>query len=599
MFSYGEDNIFVVSPNVTQLIGKNGDGKSSIAAIIEELLYNKNSRGIKKGDIANRYTDRKGYEGYVDFSVGGVDYRVSKVVASSSKVTLTQDGEDISGHTATQTYKNIESLLKMDFNTFTKLAYQSMVSSLDFLSATDANRKKFLVSLLGLEKYVEAEKSLKEALKDSKSELDEAQGSLAVITTWLEKNSNIPEAKETIPVPEHDPSIEDILVNRKAELSNTTLHNKVVKENLQNIKAYESIKEVPEAPISSECSTDILSEKTKASETTAVLKAAKTSAKAQVTKVASIKENCHACGSPLDVGDKASMLEDAETELEKAEAALTEATDRLTEISTRFSETREEEILHENFLKYLSDLKVAEAKLDSSKPTELFSAKDLEDTIADLKKRISDKQALIDNAINYNTSVTASNATIDYKQKQLEEFKADLLKKQVLVEDVSNIHTRLDVLAKALGNKGLIAYKVESMVKVFENLINEYLQVLADGEFALGFSVEDTKLVLNTYNRGAIVDIKSLSSGEFNRVNTATLLAVRKMMTSISKTDLNLLILDEVVSVLDQQGKDTLIEVLLKEPNLSSVVVSHGYEHPLASKVTVRKENKISRLYNE
>ena len=42
-FSYGKDNKidFVAAP-LTQLVGKNGHGKSSIALILEEVLFNKN-----------------------------------------------------------------------------------------------------------------------------------------------------------------------------------------------------------------------------------------------------------------------------------------------------------------------------------------------------------------------------------------------------------------------------------------------------------------------------------------------------------------------------------------------------------------------------
>ena len=61
-FSYGDNNeLDLDSSNVTQIIGKNGMGKSSIPLIIEEVLYNKNSKGIKKADIPNRYIN-DGYD---------------------------------------------------------------------------------------------------------------------------------------------------------------------------------------------------------------------------------------------------------------------------------------------------------------------------------------------------------------------------------------------------------------------------------------------------------------------------------------------------------------------------------------------------------
>ena len=66
-FSYGPNNELDLDDNtVTQIIGTNGMGKSSIPLIIEEVLYNKNSKGIKKADIPNRYIN-KGYNISLNF----------------------------------------------------------------------------------------------------------------------------------------------------------------------------------------------------------------------------------------------------------------------------------------------------------------------------------------------------------------------------------------------------------------------------------------------------------------------------------------------------------------------------------------------------
>ena len=46
-FSYGPDNVLDLSDNsVTQILGTNGMGKSSIPLIIEEALYNKNVKKL-------------------------------------------------------------------------------------------------------------------------------------------------------------------------------------------------------------------------------------------------------------------------------------------------------------------------------------------------------------------------------------------------------------------------------------------------------------------------------------------------------------------------------------------------------------------------
>ena len=51
----------------------------------------------------------------------------------------------------------------------------------------------------------------------------------------------------------------------------------------------------------------------------------------------------------------------------------------------------------------------------------------------------------------------------------------------------------------------------------------------------------------------------------------------------------------EVIAVLDDAGREKLVEVLLKE-DLNTYIVSHGWTHPLLDKVEVVKSGNISRL---
>lgn len=598
MLSYGDDIIFNVSERVTQLVAPNGYGKSSIPTILEELLFNKNSRGVKKADIANWYTDKEGYSGFVEFSEGEDTYRLAKTVKSTAKVVLTKNGEDISGHTTTQTYKLIEQIMGMDFSTFTKLVYQSTTSSLDFLRATDANRKKFLVSLLGLTEYAEAEEALKEAFKAEKGELEKIQGAVNTISSWITNNGNVPPDLTELPVPELDPNIETILSDTVAQSKNINLHNQTAKENLANISAYEALiaKEVPETADNTVKLRDNEQKLSEAQREYTTLKAKVTMAEAEYQKVHAIKENCHVCGSSLGVHNKQDMLTSAAAVLEDLTIAFEDSSEVLAQISKIVNESKSEYQAFVRYNKYKTDVELAESRLDSTKPTQIEDVQKLNNTITSLQSEISiTKKAILD-ATNHNAKVSSQNATFEYRRQELVKFKFQLEEEQAKLENAKLRAHRMEVLVKAMGNKGLISYKIESMVKVFEDLINQYLQVLSGGEFALTFSVEDSKLVLELYKSSRLVDIKSLSSGEFNKVNTATLLAVRKLMTAVSKVDINLLFLDEVISVLDVQARDTLVEVLLQEHNLNSIMVSHEYTHPLANTVNIYKDNDISRL---
>ena len=173
--------------------------------------------------------------------------------------------------------------------------------------------------------------------------------------------------------------------------------------------------------------------------------------------------------------------------------------------------------------------------------------------------------------------------------KELKELKTDL---DEVIEEVAD----LEVLKKIFSTNGLLAYKIESLVKELEVLVNEYLGDLSDGRFNLEFAVAQDKLNVVITDEGNEVNILSLSTGELAKVNTSTLLAIRRLMNSISSSKINVLFLDEVISVLDDLGKERLVEVLLKEQDLNTYAVSHGWSHPLVAKIEVVKEDNISRL---
>jgi ABC-type molybdenum transport system ATPase subunit/photorepair protein PhrA len=67
-------------------------------------------------------------------------------------------------------------------------------------------------------------------------------------------------------------------------------------------------------------------------------------------------------------------------------------------------------------------------------------------------------------------------------------------------------------------------------------------------------------------------------------------------MQSLSQNRINLLILDETIETLDVEGKERLVEVLLGEENLNTLLVSHGFTHPLVEKLQVTKRKNISKL---
>ena len=67
-------------------------------------------------------------------------------------------------------------------------------------------------------------------------------------------------------------------------------------------------------------------------------------------------------------------------------------------------------------------------------------------------------------------------------------------------------------------------------------------------------------------------------------------------MSKLGGSSINLLFLDEITGVLDDEGKDKLIEVLQNESNLNVFLISHDFTHPLIDKISIVKEDNISSI---
>ena len=226
----------------------------------------------------------------------------------------------------------------------------------------------------------------------------------------------------------------------------------------------------------------------------------------------------------------------------------------------------------------------------------LIDAVWLQDNIEKLEEKIAETQSEIQVIMKENEKRAARNTRIQVIQEQTKEFETELNGIQEKLSKISAKLSNLEILKRAFSTSGLIAYKIENLVKDLEDMTNDYLAELSDGRFSINFVVNNDKLNVEITDNGKTVAITALSSGELTRVNTATLIAIRKLMSSISKSRINVLFLDEVINVLDEAGREKLVEILLKEEELNTYVVSHGWTHPLLDKIEVIKENNISRL---
>ena len=590
-FSYGSDNVLELNESiVTQLVGTNGTGKSSIPLILEEVLFNKNSKGIKKADIPNREVNN-GYDISLSFSVNDDEYLIDVIRRTNIKVKLYKNKEDISSHTATATYKTLEEIIGIDFKTFSQIVYQNTNASLQFLTATDTNRKKFLIDLLQLDNYVKFFDVFKELSRNLAGDVSRIQGKIDTIDKWLSDNyledtSLLSKMELPFYSEEDEESLRSLQIEFEniSEITKKINQNNLYKSQLESIdlglaKEYVSKNEWQDTEQLVE---DIGELKSQAGQEVRMIK--------KYMDLLDVDDaGCPTCGQDIDTAF-------IEQELKRHEETKEEYMAQLELVNDNLAEINKANLLFKEMQQKISSWEEIYRQINHTLPTEVPNDTELTEKITKLKTRINDRRSRVEEVIAENERIERHNTRLAIIEEQQTDFEEQLAS---LTADITEVEDKLgyvEILKKAFSTNGLLAYKIENLVKDLEELTNEYLAELSDGRFSLQFVVLNDKLNVEIDDNGKTVDILALSAGELARVNTSTLLAIRKLMSSISKSRINVLFLDEVTNVLDEQGKERLVEILLREENLNTYIVSHGWTHPLLSKIDIIKEQKISRL---
>ena len=591
-FSYGEGNeLRLDDATLTQLVGTNGVGKSSIPLILEEVLFNKNSKNVKKADIANRYVN-KGYDITLDFSVDADDYTISVTRRGNIKCKLTKNGEDISSHTAINTYKTLGEILGIDFKTFTQLVYQNTNTSLQFLTATDTNRKKFLIDLLKLDGYVELFEMFKEAVKNTTSELSSLEGKISTVQKWLSNNKlETTTLYEKLNLPKISEDDEQSLRSLQLEIENISEKNRKINTNNQLKQQLKSIDLEHYQKIVEElqCEKDLSTHQVAIGS----WKSEETRFKAEMAKYKKLLDIpnaiCPTCEQPIT---EVKVLE----EHDKWAAKCLEAVENLNRYKGELEVLKNENALYREAAQKITEWENLYRSVDSGLPSAVLDKQELENEVATIRSRIQKARSELEEVIAENEKRERHNTKVGIILEQTQEFENELKELQTSLKSLEQEANVLEVLKKAFSTNGLLAYKIESLVKELEELTNVYLTEFSDGRFSINFVVENDKLNVEVTDNGKPIDILALSSGELARVNIATLVAIRKLMTSISRSQINVLFLDEVNQALDEMGKEKVVEILLQEDSLNTYLVSHGWTHPLLEKIEIIKEDNISRL---
>ena len=594
LFSYGSDNTINFSDNkITQLTAPNGSGKTSIAMILQETLFNKNIKSIKKNDLLNRWSKSKSWSSSLDFDIDNVNYVISvKRTGASTKIELKEGGVDISDHKVLDTYKKIQNILGLDFEIFSQLTYQSSTDLLDFLKATDTNRKKFLINLFNLEKYVNIGETIKIKYNSADKDVAKIQGELKSIEDFLQ-TAVIPQRQTEAELPTLDESLQQQvgILNEKLRT-----HQEVCKKiDINNMYIKErdnlSFKMDLQAP-------ETFKDGDKLQEMKDVLLVTQNEISSMKIELRNIddRDTCPTCGQDIDNQKAVVLKSDLQNKIYTSESNVTAYTGQIMTLEEELRKHQSALRVYEQNQKMIQRFEQLTQLIDSNLPSAYPDAQEIESQKNLLLEKYQNQKIEYDKIVNFNKQVGVNNAKIE----ALEEQKANFLNRQELVKNdkikLTKSLNNLNILKKAFSTSGIVAFKLENLTKELQNAINHYLSLLSDGQFQIRFTLDKEKLNIVVINNGEATPIETVSGGEFSRIQTAILLAIRNLLSKLGGSSINLLFLDEITGVLDDEGKEKLIEVLRNEENLNVFLISHDFTHPLVDKIQIIKEKNISTV---
>jgi DNA repair exonuclease SbcCD ATPase subunit len=594
MYSYGQNvEIALSKEKITQLSAPNGAGKSSIALVLQEILYNKNIKSIKKGDILNKYVTDKDWWAKLSFTVGNNEYLIDvKRTPTQTKVVLLENDIDISEHKVLDTYKKLHEILGMQFDIFSQLTYQSSIDLLDFLKATDSNRKKFLINLFNFTKYLELGDTIKIESNRIDKELIAKRGELKSVQEYI-NNSTILPNKELAEIPEIDEQIKYSIKELELNIHNIDADIKQIDKNNLYIRERNDINfsVSMQAPVNPELASELQKKRDGINLAKRLLQEAKDKLKAL-----DLSDSCYACGQALDNSQSLALKTNFEEAISVNNNKYSEQDEEYKNLIKQQKEFDNALIAYNVNKASIERFETLSNLIDTSLPRNTPDKRQIELELTKLKNSLKSQEDSRNKIKRYNEEVYAHNTKMVILKEELQKFSS---RQTELNSDIFNLQSKSDnlqILKKAFSTSGIVAYKLENVAKDLENTINKYLTVLSDGQFSVVFRLIGEKLNVIIVSNAKEVTIESLSGGEFSRVQTSVLLAVRSTLSKIGGNSINLLFLDEITGVLDDAGKEKLFEILSEEIGLNVFLISHDYSHPLIPKIEIEKENNISSI---
>lgn len=526
------NKVLLNKSTTTLIIGKNGEGKSTILDALCFSLFGKPFRNINKGQLVNSING-KGCLVEVRFSVNNKSYKVIRGI-KPNKFEIYIDDELMNQDAAAKDYQKVleQQILKLNYKTFTQVVILGSASFVPFMQLSSAQRREVIEDILDIRIFSTMNQLLKEKANDTKAEIARIEMEIANAKTKVEAQNAI---IKTISDARAD--------NIRSIQEKIAASTKEVERN--QLEVDDLIGQIGHLKSQIEGQEKVKSDLKKAEEIRSKLH----------TKIETIEQRkefldthdvCPSCEQGIPHEHKHSIISDLDAKVSDQNSKVAELETVLGSLNARLQNIN-------SILEEITDKNIELSTKNSA--------------IAVTNKQIAQLEREIDAHQTDTSNLDEEKA----KLKQLAEDAMGKIKSKTALQEHRNMEEVASLLLKDTGIKTAI---IREYLPVMNKLINKYLQAM---DAYIHFELDEN---FNEIVKSRFRDeftYASFSEGEKMRIDLAILFTWRQIAKMKNSVNTNLLLLDEIFdSSLDTAGTDYFLNLMNSFGENSNIfVISH------------------------
>ena len=541
--------------STTLIVGNNGAGKSTILDALCFVLFGKAFRKINKPQLINT-TNEKDCLVEIELKIGSTDWMIRRGIKPNIFEIYRNGSVLDQSSSAIDQQKYLEqSILKMNYKSFTQIVILGSSNFVPFMQLTAASRREVIEDLLDIKIFSSMNVIIKEKIRSLKEEIRTLELKKESVKDKVEMQKNFIEELENLGNANVNANKEKI-ANCEKEIGDYIMENESIEEPLRSL-----IREQDGITGCAEKLKKLGQLKGKISQ--------KVSTITKEHKFFIENTVCPTCTQSIEEEfrlNRISSAQDNAKELQSGYKELEEAIKKEEEREHKFN-TLSKEI----------------SKLTNGISQNNIRINGLRRQIRNLESEI---QTLTENLANRNS-----------EHEKLEQFKNDL---KSVYDDLSgkkNLIQYHDFSYSLLKDSGVKSKIIKKYLPLINQQVNRYLQML---DFYINFTLDEE---FNETVQSPIHEdfsYSSFSEGEKQRIDLALLFTWREVAKFKNSTNTNLLILDEVFdSSLDGFGTEDFLKIIryvIKDANVFIISHKSGMEDRFESVLKFEKVKGFSRM---